>query len=411
MKELLIKSLKTLQKKSKARFKHSETSKVRKNLAKYCVGDGIDIGYGGDPIVPHAICVDLPQRYANYQSYPQHLHGDARHLSWFESNSLDFVYSSHVLEDFKNTEAVLSEWLRVLRPGGTLILFLPDEQAYRKYCRQRGKPPNAHHTHEDFSLESVKKLLAKRSDVQIIHERFPSHIYSFELVVRKLGKGHAIDHKPIRPVGTYSPWEKDQTFLETFDTIQNFTLVDKYRCFELWSLVEQAAKLQGAIIEIGVWKGGTGALIAQKAKICKIIDPVYLCDTFNGVVKAGPKDSRYKGGEHGDALRQEVEQLLFKRMHLQGVEILEGIFPEETSQYIDEEQFRFCHIDVDVYQSAKDITEWIWGKMVIGGILVYDDYGFYGCDGITKYVEEQQRLQDRLFIHNLNGHAIIIKLK
>ena len=42
--------------------------------------------------------------------------------------------------------------------------------------------------------------------------------------------------------------------------------------------------------------------------------------------------------------------------------------------------------------------------------MVYDDYGFYGCDGITKYVEEQMMRKDRLVIHNLNGHAIILKL-
>ena len=47
---------------------------------------------------------------------------------------------------------------------------------------------------------------------------------------------------------------------------------------------------------------------------------------------------------------------------------------------------------------------------MIGGIVVYDDYGFKGCDGITTHVNEQIQLQDRFVIHNLNGHAIIIKL-
>jgi O-methyltransferase len=59
---------------------------------------------------------------------------------------------------------------------------------------------------------------------------------------------------------------------------------------------------------------------------------------------------------------------------------------------------------------AKDIVDWIWDKMVHGGIIVYDDYGFNRCDGITKYVEEQMNCRDRLVIYNLNGHAIILKL-
>lgn len=49
--------------------------------------------------------------------------------------------------------------------------------------------------------------------------------------------------------------------------------------------------------------------------------------------------------------------------------------------------------------------------MVYGGIIVYDDYGFKNCAGITKHVEEQMNCNDRLVVHNLNGHALILKLK
>lgn len=161
----------------------SETSKCRATLAPFCVGDGVDVGFGGDPIVPTAIAMDLPQRYARYLENPQHLHGDATNLRWFRDGSLDYVYSSHVLEDFQDTGAVLREWLRVLRPGGRLILYLPDEQTYRAHCRREGKPPNEHHVHEHFGLPYVKSLLPK--DVEIEHERFPVGIYSFELVVKK----------------------------------------------------------------------------------------------------------------------------------------------------------------------------------------------------------------------------------
>ncbi len=193
-------------------------------------------------------------------------------------------------------------------------------------------------------------------------------------------------------------------------SISGFTLVDKYRCFELWKLIEQVSKLEeGSIIEIGVWRGGTGALIAKKAKNCGIEDRVFLCDTFTGVVKAGAKDSVYKGGEHADTSRQVVEELISTRMNLGNVEILEGIFPDQTGHLVEDLRFRFCHIDVDVYESAKDIVNWIWDKMVPGGMIVYDDYGFYGCDGITKHVEEQTVRKDSIVIHNLNGHAIIIK--
>lgn len=165
--------------------KVSETSKCRTSLAQFCTGDGLDVGFGGDPIVQNAICIDMPEAYAKYVDHVQHLYGDARRLHWFQDRCLDFVYSSHVLEDFADTCVVLDEWLRVLKPNGNLVLYLPDEQAYRTHCRSQGKEPNVHHTHECFSLSYVKQCLAHRTDIEVIHERFPVGIYSFELVVRK----------------------------------------------------------------------------------------------------------------------------------------------------------------------------------------------------------------------------------
>jgi O-methyltransferase len=63
-----------------------------------------------------------------------------------------------------------------------------------------------------------------------------------------------------------------------------------------------------------------------------------------------------------------------------------------------------------VYLSARDIVEWVWPRLSIGGIIVFDDYGFIGCDGVTKFLNEEKHKKDRLFMHNLNGHGILIKL-
>lgn len=218
------------------------------------------------------------------------------------------------------------------------------------------------------------------------------------------------EYEPVRPAAMYAPWKKDFPFQEVFAAIRGDTLVDLYRCFELWHLIGESAKLpEGDIIEIGVWRGGTGALIAKKAALCGIPGTVFLCDTFTGVVKAGAHDASYKGGEHSDTSRASVETFLRSRMKLENIEILEGIFPDQTGHAIESRRFRFCHIDVDVYQSAKDIVEWIWDKLIPGGFIVFDDYGFPGCSGIAAFVDEQMKLRDRIILHNLNGHAILIK--
>lgn len=215
-----------------------------------------------------------------------------------------------------------------------------------------------------------------------------SKLFGFNLVIKKINI-KSDKYEPIFPSANYAPWLKDIQFNSTFDKIKDHTLVDKYRCYELWQLVAETVKLEGALIEIGAWRGGTGVLIAERAKLEGIKDNVYLCDTFKGVVKAGIYDSGYKGGEHADTSKEIVDELAAK-LKLDNVKTLVGIFPDETSKYVTKERFRFCHVDVDVYQSAKDVVTWIWPKLVAGGIIVYDDYGFRGC-GVTKFVNEERK--------------------
>jgi O-methyltransferase len=215
----------------------------------------------------------------------------------------------------------------------------------------------------------------------------------------------------VKPYATYTPWNNDPEFGKVFWAIAPFTMIDWYRLYELWQLVEQTAHLEGSLMEIGVWRGGSGALIAKQAERSGINDPVYLCDTFQGVVKASERDRIYKGGEHADTSIQKVHTIL-GRLQLKNVKILTGIFPDDTEHLIPaNERFRFCHVDVDVYDGAKDIVDWMWDRLVVGGMMVYDDYGFMICDGVTRFVNEQRGLDDRIVIHNLNGHAIVIKTR
>jgi predicted SAM-dependent methyltransferase/ketosteroid isomerase-like protein len=171
-------------------YPKSETSKARPRLSKFCRGNGIDLGYGGDPIVPSAITLDLPDPYTKLGDHPQNLAGDARDLYWFKDSVLDYVYSSHLLEDFspQETAAVIREWLRVIKVGGILVLYGPDEQSYRAYCRKKGQVPNPGHKIDHFGLRYVKKLLEHnfRGQYSILHEIELIDDYCFDLVVEKL---------------------------------------------------------------------------------------------------------------------------------------------------------------------------------------------------------------------------------
>lgn len=62
--------------------------------------------------------------------YPHLKYNDITKLT-FDSESVDLIYSSHVLEYFDRQEVmdVLHEWRRVLKPGGVLRIAVPDFEA------------------------------------------------------------------------------------------------------------------------------------------------------------------------------------------------------------------------------------------------------------------------------------------
>jgi O-methyltransferase len=230
-----------------------------------------------------------------------------------------------------------------------------------------------------------------------------------DAVANAIPRSRGSAHEWVLPGASYAPWNADAEFRALWRAVRRHTLIDRYRAYELYRIGRQTAALGAASLEVGVWRGGSGALLAAAARRAGSRAPVYLCDTFAGVVKTGDMDTAYSGGEHADTAPSTVAALLAS-LQLDGVEILRGVFPDETGAGIAGERFGLCHIDVDVYASARDVYEWIWPRLVPGGVIVYDDYGFITCPGVTQHVAEVAHGPDRLFLHNLNGHAVLVKL-
>src|SRR5690349_21023951 len=101
-------------------------------------GDGIDIGCGMDPIFPSVDQFDQPN-------------GDANHISQWVQKKYDFVFSSHALEHMRNPSTAFREWFSLLKPGGHLLVIVPDEDLY-----EQGTFPSPFNSDHKFTFTLCK---------------------------------------------------------------------------------------------------------------------------------------------------------------------------------------------------------------------------------------------------------------
>ena len=95
---------------------------------KYFVGNGIDVGGKPDPLLLYR---ELFPRMGAVRTWDWE-DGDAQYMEGVSNNSYDFLHSSHCLEHLVDPKEGLRNWLRIVRPGGYLIITVPDEDLYEQ---------------------------------------------------------------------------------------------------------------------------------------------------------------------------------------------------------------------------------------------------------------------------------------
>ena len=166
----------------------SETSAVRELLAPYCADPCLDIGFGGSAITSRAITLDMNRPYCpSLEGHRQILRGDARCLPFICDEAFETVYSSHLVEDFTYAalEKVLTEWRRILRTGGNLVICAPDQQKFLAHCAKTGQALNSAHKEPDFSLRTFAEVLVKTGNWLSLVTAENLGPYSWAIVARK----------------------------------------------------------------------------------------------------------------------------------------------------------------------------------------------------------------------------------
>ena len=156
-----------------------ESRKCRYRVVKYLRGYGLDLGCGNEKISPYAIGIDICGTAADLKldlSNP-------KSLDLFSTESVDYIFSSHLLEDMFDTVNTLKAWWRLIRNDGYLILYLPHKDLYPNIGQQGANPSHKY----DFFPEEILSIIREFGVFDVIEcKRYDEKDeYSFEIVLQK----------------------------------------------------------------------------------------------------------------------------------------------------------------------------------------------------------------------------------
>ncbi len=185
---------------------------------------------------------------------------------------------------------------------------------------------------------------------------------------------------------------------------------DKIRYYALWLQLKRISdkNIEGAIAELGVYKGETAKLIHHMLPE----KDLYLFDSFSGLPKQVIKEDcdgtvRPQTVKFDNTTPEEV--IKYINGNNSKLHIKEGVFPE-TTEGISEPLFSLVHIDADLYQSTIDALHYFYPKLNKGGAIIIHDYN-HNWEGVKKAVDEFEHTIPEGFVElpDMYGSVVMIK--
>lgn len=152
-------------------------------------------------------------------------------------------------------------------------------------------------------------------------------------------------------------------------------------------------KIPGDIVECGVWRGGITQLAALTMIHLKDTSrKIYLYDTFEGMPKPEDEDLDWDGNRALDTWRtitlkgekwgfggdiNSVNQLMLSTKYPKEKIIITKGKVENTIPNVIPKKISLLRLDTDFYKSTLHELNHLFPILVLGGILVIDDYGYY----------------------------------
>lgn len=210
----------------------------------------------------------------------------------------------------------------------------------------------------------------------------------------------------------FSPWVGEQGFRVYDQLCDGLSLTSPESRYALYGWARQALALDGEFWECGVFKGGTARMLA-KLLADHSPRPLRLFDTFEG----SPQIDREHDIEYPkrDITSDEQKRILAEsavRERLSPHDFIHfhpGLVPE-TFAGLEDKKIALAHIDVDLYQGVRGCCEFMYPRMVTGGIMIFDDYGYASCPGARKAVDDFFADKPEFPMVSPSAQALVVKL-
>ena len=187
------------------------------------------------------------------------------------------------------------------------------------------------------------------------------------------------------------------------------------RCSSLWNVCQNTIKqnVPGALVECGVWRGGSALIMGLVARRHNPVRPLHLFDSFEGLPEPsagdGARADEYSGGKTGgklvsiakcDATLEHVRTALFEEARLSPSNVFfhkgwfQDILPVEAKKI---GNIAVLRLDGDWYESTKICLEYLYPLLSQNGVLILDDYFFWeGCRKAVDEYRSQHAISDRI---------------
>ena len=176
-------------------------------------------------------------------------------------------------------------------------------------------------------------------------------------------------------------------------------------------------KLKGDFVECGVWKGHSAYIISSILSKKGFKGKFHIFDSFEGGLSGKVDKDKNLRDELSEKQVQEESSLLASTENevsaclseFPFVHLYKGWIPSRFNE-VEDRQFAFVHIDVDLYEPIVDSLNFFFSRLVKGGVIVFDDYGITQFPGAKKAVDEFLEKNTCQFFYEVPmGSSFIIK--